>query len=109
MGVRYSDDWVVTCRTRAEARAALDAATRILGKLGVTLQAEKTRIVHIRYGFEFLGYKIKRGSRPLRLAPEEIRAGARPGALYAYPRILGTSLSSTSRIRFGSGRVGRPH
>jgi group II intron reverse transcriptase/maturase len=83
---RYSDDWVVTCRTRAEARAALAAAARILEKLGVTLHTTKTRIVHIRHGFEFLGYKIKRGSRPLRLAPWKIRSGVRSGALYAYPR-----------------------
>jgi RNA-directed DNA polymerase len=76
----------VTCRTRAEARSALDAATRILEKLGVTLHVAKTRIVHVRHGFEFLGYKIKRGSRPLRLAPQRISSGVRSGDLYAYPR-----------------------
>jgi hypothetical protein len=27
--------------------------------LGVTLNANKTRIVHVSHGFEFLGYKIK--------------------------------------------------
>ena len=83
---RYADDWVVTCRRRAEAQAALASATRILKELGVTLHAEKTRIVHIQHGFEFLGYKIKRGSRPMKLAPDKIRSGARQGQLYAYPR-----------------------
>ena len=34
---RYADDWLITCRTRAEAHAALGVATRILAKLGVTL------------------------------------------------------------------------
>ena len=47
---------------------------------------EKTRIVHVRGGFEFLGYKIKRGSRPLKLSPDKIRSGIVGGALYAYPR-----------------------
>jgi group II intron reverse transcriptase/maturase len=83
---RYADDWVVTCRSRAEAQAALASATRILKELGVTLHAEKTRIVHIQHGFEFLGYKIKRGSRPMKLVPGKIRSGARQGQLYAYPR-----------------------
>ena len=83
---RYADDWVVTCRNRAQAQAALATATRILNALGVTLHAEKTRIVHVRYGFEFLGYKIKRGRRPLQLAASKIRSGARSGQLYAYPR-----------------------
>ena len=52
----------------------------------MTLNADKTRIVHVQVGFEFLGYKIKRGTRPLRLAPSKIRSGVRPGDLYAYPR-----------------------
>jgi RNA-directed DNA polymerase len=83
---RYADDWVVTCGSRAEAEAALSTATRILMALGVTLHSEKTRIVHVRHGFEFLGYKIKRGSRPLHLGAEKIRSGAISGGLYAFPR-----------------------
>jgi RNA-directed DNA polymerase len=83
---RYADDWVVTCRSRAEAQRVLADAVRILRELGVTLNEEKTRIVHVRHGFEFLGYKIKRGSRPLRLAPDKIRSDTRAGGVYAYPR-----------------------
>jgi group II intron reverse transcriptase/maturase len=83
---RFADDWVVTCRTRAEAQAVLEFATKVLSKLGVVLNKEKTRIVHVRYGFEFLGYKIKRGSRPLRLPAHKIKSGTQQGALYAYPR-----------------------
>jgi len=84
---RYADDWVITCKTRSEAQLALTSAKRILEKLGVTLHAEKTRIVHVRHGFEFLGFKIKRGKpSSLKLAPEKIRSGVVPGSLYAYPR-----------------------
>ncbi|OGP56759.1 MAG: group II intron reverse transcriptase/maturase [Deltaproteobacteria bacterium RBG_13_52_11b] len=82
---RYADDWVITCKSAAEARAALEAAVRILSQLGVQLNTQKTRIVHVQYGFEFLGYKIKQGKQ-LRLTPDKIRSGARSGALYAYPR-----------------------
>jgi group II intron reverse transcriptase/maturase len=83
---RYADDWVVTCHTRAEALRVLAEATKILTALGVTLNVEKTRIVHVMTGFEFLGYKIKRGRRPMKLAPGKIRSGVRQGDLYAYPR-----------------------
>jgi group II intron reverse transcriptase/maturase len=83
---RYADDWVVTCQTRAEAERALAEATVLLQTLGVAINPAKTRIVHVRNGFEFLGYKIKRGSRPLRLAPSQIRSGVHTGGLYAYPR-----------------------
>ena len=83
---RYADDWLITCRTRREAHAALEAAARILTKLGVTLNTGKTRIVHVRHGFEFLGYKIKQGKRPLRLQGSMIKSGVRGGMRYAFPR-----------------------
>jgi RNA-directed DNA polymerase len=82
---RFADDWVVTCASVAEARAALAAAQKILNALGVQLHPQKTRIVHVQNGFEFLGYKIKRGKQ-LRLPSSKIRSGAQSGALYAYPR-----------------------
>jgi len=83
---RYADDWVITCESAEEAKAALAAAKRVLTTLGVELNQTKTKIVHIRQGFEFLGYKIKRGTRPLKLAPGKIHSGAKSGSLYAYPR-----------------------
>jgi len=83
---RYADDWVITSKSAAEARTAVEAARRILKQLGVELHPQKTRIVHVRYGFEFLGYKIKRGCKKLRLPEGKIRSGTRAGALYAYPK-----------------------
>jgi RNA-directed DNA polymerase len=83
---RYADDWVVTCTSASEAHAAVAAAFRILEQLGVQLHPQKTRVVNVRGGFEFLGYKIKRGQRRLRLSPDKIRSGMQSGALYAYPR-----------------------
>ena len=82
---RYADDWVITCQSAAEARAAVAAALRILKELGVELHPQKTRIVHVQYGFEFLGYKIKRGKQ-LRLPARKIRSQSQSGALYAIPR-----------------------
>ena len=83
---RYADDWVITCKSAAAARSAVEAARRILKQLGVELHPQKTRIVHVRYGFEFLGYLIKRGYRKHYLPESKIRSQARQGALYAYPK-----------------------
>ena len=83
---RFADDWVVTCKTQAEAKSAIATARKILAELGVVLHNEKSRIVHVRHGFEFLGYKIKRGSQRLKLSPDKIRSGVATGGLYAYPR-----------------------
>ena len=84
---RYADDWVVTCSIRGRRRCgSLAAAKRILETLGVTLHAEKTRIVHVRQGFEFLGYKIKRGKPERQASTWQNPQSARSGRLYAYPR-----------------------
>jgi len=82
---RYADDWVITCKSAGEARAAMADALRILEQLGVQLNPEKTRIVHVRFGFEFLGYQIKRG-RPRQLGHRKLGKTAPAGTLYAYPR-----------------------
>jgi RNA-directed DNA polymerase len=82
---RWADDWVVTCRTRAEAKDALARAVKILEQLGVTLNRAKTRIVHIAHGFEFLGYKIQRGKGRLRLTRDRIKSKLNRQNLYAIP------------------------
>jgi RNA-directed DNA polymerase len=56
--VRYADDAVILCRTKAEAEAALGLVGAILTDLGLELHPDKTRIVDLRdgrQGFDFLG------------------------------------------------------
>ncbi len=83
---RYADDFVIVCHTKAEAYRALGFAERFLKEeLGVELHANKTRIVHISQGFEFLGYKVKRGQGH-RLSANRRRVKGNPYNLYAIPR-----------------------
>ena len=56
--VRYADDAVVLCRTRANAEEALLRLGRIMDRLSLRLHPEKTRIVELglgKEGFVFLG------------------------------------------------------
>jgi RNA-directed DNA polymerase len=56
--VRYADDFVVICRTREDAEAALALAGNILAGLGLQLHPGKTKVVDLREGregFDFLG------------------------------------------------------
>jgi RNA-directed DNA polymerase len=56
--VRYADDFVVICRSEAEARAAQELARMVLADLGLELHPEKTKVVDLREGregFDFLG------------------------------------------------------
>jgi RNA-directed DNA polymerase len=83
---RWADDFVVLCQTREEAQRALASAERILREeLGVELHPQKTRIVHVSQGFEFLGYKVKQGTGH-RLPASKRRSRANPQNLYAIPR-----------------------
>jgi RNA-directed DNA polymerase len=63
--VRYADDFVILCRTEAEAHAALDAVRAWVKEAGLTLHPEKTRVVDARApgGFDFLGYHFERGMK----------------------------------------------
>ncbi len=76
---RYADDWVIVCRSRQDAERALASARTVLeGELGLRVHPDKTRIVHVSQGFEFLGYKIKQGRGM------KYKAGG--SNLYAFPR-----------------------
>ena len=55
--VRYADDFVILCRERPE--FYLDQAKAVLDRLGLTLNAKKTRIVNAREEpFDFLGHRF---------------------------------------------------
>jgi RNA-directed DNA polymerase len=62
--VRYADDFVILCKTKEQAQAALDAVSAWVAQAGLTLHPDKTRIVDSQTGpFEFLGYRFENGRR----------------------------------------------
>jgi RNA-directed DNA polymerase len=65
MMVRYADDMVVLCRSKAEAMEALEMLRGWTEGHGLRLHAEKTRVLDAteRGGFDFLGYHVERGMR----------------------------------------------
>jgi group II intron reverse transcriptase/maturase len=57
--VRYADDFVIMSRTEGAARKGLGRVGEILGRLGLRLHPDKTRVVDVRdgqQGFDFLGF-----------------------------------------------------
>ncbi len=62
--VRYADDEVVFCESREDAEQAIVTLAEWLKKRGLTLSEEKTRIVHITEGFDFLGFNIRQYKTP---------------------------------------------
>lgn len=63
--VRYADDFVILCRTEAEAQSALTAVSAWVSEAGLTLHPVKTRVVDASApgGFDFLGYHFERGMK----------------------------------------------
>lgn len=56
--VRYADDFVILCRTEADAQQALREVRTVLDGLGLTLHPDKTRVANLTNGtddFVFLG------------------------------------------------------
>ena len=59
--VRYADDFVVLVNGGQEhADAQWDEVADVLSEMGLRLASEKTRVIHIDEGFDFLGFRIQR-------------------------------------------------
>lgn len=55
--VRYADDAVIVCKTRKDAELAFEHLKRIMAKLKLTLNPQKTKIVDMNEeSFDFLGF-----------------------------------------------------
>jgi RNA-directed DNA polymerase len=90
--VKYADDFVVQCRSRAEAEAALGLVREVLAELGLELHPEKTRIVDLREGregFDFLGCHFHG-----RVSGRRLERGVRRYYLHRWP-----SARSMKRVR----------
>jgi RNA-directed DNA polymerase len=94
--VRYADDFVVLCRTQAEAAAALAEIREWTEGNGLTLHPEKTHVGDCRQpgqGFEFLGYRFEGGRRyvrrkSLKALREKIRQKTRRQNGHSLQRII---------------------
>ena len=88
--VRYADDFaVLVSGERDDVEALRESIASVLATIGLRLSAEKTRVVHMDEGFDFLGFRIQRrrkrgsskwhvytfiGERPVRSLKSKVRA-----------------------------------
>src|SRR5256885_7570399 len=80
--VRYADDFVVTSPDRGRLEAAIPVIQEWLAERGLELNEEKTRVVHIDDGFNFLGFHPRRYKGKLRIQQPK---GKRPGKMAEIP------------------------
>jgi RNA-directed DNA polymerase len=67
--VRYADDFVVLCHTREQAETARRRLGEWLAHRGLAFNEDKTRVVHLSEGFDFLGCNIRRYGGKLLIKP----------------------------------------
>jgi RNA-directed DNA polymerase len=68
--VRYADDFTVCCHTRQQAERVKAQLAAWLAPRGLVFNEDKTHIVHLEEGFDFLGFNIRRyrqGHNPAKL------------------------------------------
>jgi RNA-directed DNA polymerase len=62
--VRYADDFVVmVAGQREHAEAVREQVQAVLAPLGLQLAPEKTRVVHIDEGFDFLSFRVRKRTK----------------------------------------------
>lgn len=102
--VRYADDFVILCRSEAEAREALAEVQRWVTQAGLTLHPEKTRIVDAtqKGGFDFLGYHFERGYRwPRRKSLDKLKTTIRQKTRRSNGHSLATIITSVNQTLTG--------
>ena len=102
--VRYADDFVILCRSQAEAQAALGEVEAWVEREGLRLHPDKTRIVDAtqRGGFEFLGWHFERGHQwPREKSQQKLREAVRQKTRRTNGRSLTETIRSLNRTLRG--------
>jgi RNA-directed DNA polymerase len=85
--VRYADDFVVFCESQEDAERVKEVLLpRWLAERGLVLSPDKTRVVHLTEGFDFLGCHIRHYA-----APRTSRSG--------YKLLIQPSRQAVQRVR----------
>ena len=69
--VRYADDLVVLCHSLEAAKTAKSELAAWLAPRGLAFNEDKTKIVHLDEGFDFLGFHVQRHRGKLLITPSK--------------------------------------
>src|SRR5712691_6053950 len=71
VAVRYADDMVVLCHSQQQAGQVKARLAEWLAPRGLAFNEDKTRIVHLSEGFDFLGFNVRRYGSKLLIKPSK--------------------------------------
>jgi RNA-directed DNA polymerase len=69
--IRYADDFIVTAKDKQSLEQVLILIEQWLSIRGLEISQEKTRIVHIDEGFNFLGFNLRHYNGKLLIKPQK--------------------------------------
>jgi RNA-directed DNA polymerase len=71
VAIRYADDVTVLCHSQRQAEQVKARLAEWLAPRGLAFNEDKTRIVHLEDGFDFLGFSVRRYHRKLLIKPSK--------------------------------------
>jgi RNA-directed DNA polymerase len=75
--IRYADDLVALCHSRQQAEQVKERLTAWLAPRGLSFNEDKTRIVHLSEGFDFLGFNVRHYPDPGKLLIKPSKAAVK--------------------------------
>jgi len=102
--VRYADDFIILCRSEAEAQRALERVKQWTAQAGLALHPDKTRIVDVGQpgGFDFLGYHFESGQRwPREKSRQKLKETIRTKTRRTNGRSLEANIADVNRTLGG--------
>lgn len=97
---RYADDFIVQCRSQAEAQTVMEQLKTWVNGAGLTLHPQKTRIVDASQpgGFDFLGWHLERGWKwPREKSEQRLRENVRQQTRRTDGRAMGEIIAALNR------------
>ena len=90
--IRYADDFVVTAKNKEEILKVQPEIEQWLKSRGLEFSKEKTKLVHIDDGFNFLGFNVRQYSGKLLIKPQKEK-------VLAFCKRLGQEIKSISDVK----------
>jgi RNA-directed DNA polymerase len=100
VAVRYADDMVVLCHSQRQAAGVKAQLAEWLAPRGLVFNEDKTKIVHLGEGFDFLGFNVRRYRAKLLIKPSKAAIRRLRERLAAETRILrgGNAMAVIARL-----------
>jgi len=90
--VRYADDFILTAKTLKEIEDIIPRVKQWLLERGLELSTEKTNIVHIDEGFNFLGFNVRQYKSKLLIKPQKEK-------VLAFCKRLGETIKKMATVK----------